>query len=218
MLVGQSSKKLEDLAKELSGDIEIYALDSRSALEVKAMVEKTISRFNQIDSVIQNVAIYPWKLIEELSLEEWQQTLDTNLTSAFITTKACFAEMKSQRNGKFVFMSSAAGEIMGMPFMGAYSASKAGLNGFMRTAAIEFSKYNITANSISPGKMYNEHTLTEKERKNKLLPIPLKRFINPIDVAEMAFFLISEKAKNITGQNFIIDGGQSILGEDSHLN
>ncbi len=114
-------------------------------------------------------------------------------------------------------MSSTAGENLGLPHMAAYSASKAGLNGFMRTAAVEFSKYNINVNSISPGKIYDENILTQDECRKKLRPIPLQRFIKPMDVAHMALFLASEKANNITGQNFIIDGGQSILGEEAHI-
>lgn len=101
--------------------------------------------------------------------------------------------------------------------MFAYAVSKAGLNGFMRTAAVGFSKYNINVNSVSPGKIYDEKTLTQEECREKLRPIPLRRFVKPVDVAQMALFLVSEKADNITGQNFVIDGGQSILGEESHI-
>lgn len=217
MLVGRSMDKLEEMASDLSGLVEINAIDSRSETEIKAMVQRTISLFHHIDAVVQNVAIYPWKCIDALTLEEWQQALDINLTSPFLTTQASFSEMKLNRAGKFVFMSSIAGEVIGLPQMGAYATSKAGLNGFMRTAAVEFSKYNINVNSISPGKIYDEQTLTKEECKKKLRPIPLRRFVKPIDVAQMALFLVSEKADNITGQNFIIDGGQSILGEEAHI-
>jgi 3-oxoacyl-[acyl-carrier protein] reductase len=218
MLVGRSLEKLKEMASNLPGTVEIAAVDSCSEKEIKAMLQRTISLLGHIDAVIQNVAIYPWKCIEELTLEEWQKTLNTNLTSAFLTTQGAFNEMKHKKRGKFVLMSSIAGESMGLPHMAAYSASKSGLNGFMRTAAIEFSKHNINVNSISPGKMYDEQDLTKEEVKEKLRPVPLQRFIKPIDVAQMALFLISEKANNITGQNFIVDGGQSILGEESHIN
>ncbi len=66
--------------------------------------------------------------------------------------------------------------------------------------------------------MYDVNTLTNAEIKTKLAPIPLQRFIEPDDIANMALFLISPSANNITGQNFIIDGGQSILGENGHIN
>ncbi len=162
------------------------------------------------------MACYPWKLISELSLIEWQQTLDTNLTSAFLTTQACFSVMKKQPAGNIIFISSIAGEIIGLPHMSSYATTKAGINGLMRTAAIEFAPYNIKVNSISPGKMYDSQNLEEKDFKNKIAPIPLQRFIDPKNIADMALFLI-EKGENITGQNFIIDGGQSIVGENSHV-
>lgn len=216
-LIGRSLEKLEKVAADLSGTVEISALDNLSDTEIKKAIQSAITLFHHIDAVIQNVAIYPWKSIDELTLEDWQQTFNTNLTSSFLVTQACFSEMKEHKKGKFVFMSSIAGENIGLPYMSAYAASKAGLNGFMRSAAIEFSKYNINVNSISPGKIYDEQTLTEKESKEKLRSVPLRRFVKPVDVAEMALFLVSEKADNITGQNFIIDGGQSILGEEAHI-
>lgn len=216
MLAGRSAPKLENFAKDLTGHVDLCVTDICLEADVQSMVEQTMASFHRIDAVIHNIAVYPWKLINELELLEWKQTLDTNLTGAFLTTKACSRIMQKQRSGKFIFMSSIAGETMGLPYMSAYAASKAGINGFMRTAAIEFAPYNINVNSISSGKMFEAHTLTEEEQRLKLSPLPLKRFIEPIDIAEMALFLLSDKAKNITGQNFIIDGGQSILGEDAH--
>lgn len=216
-LIGRSLEKLEEIAGDLPGVVEISVLDNLTEMEIKKTIQRTISLFHHIDAVVQNVAIYPWKCIDELTLEDWQQTFDTNLTSSFLVTQACFSEMKQHKKGKFVFMSSIAGENIGLPHMAAYAASKSGLNGFMRTAAIEFSKYNINVNSISPGKIYDEQTLTREESKEKLRSVPLSRFVKPVDVAEMALFLVSEKADNITGQNFIIDGGQSILGEEAHI-
>lgn len=216
ILVGRSANKLENLAKDLTGHFELCVTDMCSEAAVQSMIEKTMASFHRIDAVIHNVAIYPWKSIAELTLSEWQKTMDTNLTGAFLTTKACAQIMQKQQTGKFIFISSIAGETIGLPYMSAYATSKAGMNGFMRTAAIEFAPYNINVNSISPGKIWEAHSLSEEEKRLKLSPVPLKRFVQPIDVAEMALFLLSDKAKNITGQNFIIDGGQSVLGEDDH--
>lgn len=216
MLASRSADKLENFAKTLTGHFDLCVVDICSEADVHSMVEQTMTSFHHIDAVIHNIAIYPWKLINDLDLSDWKQTLDTNLTGAFLTTKACAPIMQKQREGKFVFMSSLAGESIGLPYMSAYAASKAGMNGFMRTAAIEFAPYNINVNSISAGKIFDPQSLTEDQKRHKLSPIPLKRFIEPMDMAEMALFLLSDKAKNITGQNFIIDGGQSVLGEDAH--
>lgn len=217
MLVARDQHKLENLVSELSGQVEYCVGDVCSEEDIKSFVDKTIKSFHRIDTVILNVAIYPWKTIDELDLTEWNKTLNINLTGSFLTAQACFRVMKKQQAGNIIFISSIAGETIGLPYMAAYAASKAGLNGLMRTAAIEFAPYNINVNCISPGKTYDPGTLSEKERKIKLAPIPLQRLIEPEDIANMALFLLANKAKNITGQNFIIDGGQSILGENAHV-
>jgi 3-oxoacyl-[acyl-carrier protein] reductase len=216
MLVGRNESKLNQLAKELTGDVNYCVANMDSPQDIKEFIDKTVALYGRIDAVIQNVAVYPWKLISELSLTEWQQTLNINLTSAFLTTQACFSVMKKQQAGNIIFISSIAGEIIGLPHMSSYAVTKAGINGLMRTAAIEFAPYNIKANSISPGRMYNSHDLEEEDFKSKIAPIPLQRFIDPKDIANMALFLI-EKGENITGQNFIVDGGQSIIGENAHV-
>jgi len=217
MLVARDQQKLNKLVNELTGEIDFCVADIGIQDGVKTVINKTMKSFHRIDAVIYNVAIYPWKRIDEINLTEWNQTLNTNLTGAFLTTQACFSVMKEQRGGNILFMSSIAGEIIGLPYMSAYATTKAAINGFMRTAAIEFAPYNIKVNSISPGKIYDANTMSEDEYKIKVAPIPLQRFIEPEDIANMAMFLLTDKAKNITGQNFIIDGGQSVVGENDHV-
>lgn len=217
MLAARNEHELNKLAKELPGEVGYCVADICIEESVKSIISKTLKTFHRIDAVILNVAIYPWRQINELDLAEWNQTLNTNLTGPFLITQACFSVMKKQQAGNIIFISSIAGEIIGLPYMAAYAASKAGINGFMRTAALEFAPYNINVNSISPGKVYDPNQLSDDEQKIKIAPIPLQRFIEPQDIANMALFLLSDKAKNITGQNFIIDGGQSIIGENAHI-
>src|SRR5579863_5219758 len=216
ILMGRDNNKLTNLLQELNIAADIYVVDVASELEINNCVEHVLNTYNQIDAVIYNTAIYPISNVELLSHKEWCDTLDINLSGAFSVAKACIPIMKKQNSGKFVFISSTAGEIIGLPGQVAYATSKAGLNGLMRTLAIELAPFNINVNSISPGKVFDASTLSQEEILHKLRPIPLKRFIDPEDIAYMVQFLLSEKGKNITGQNFIIDGGQSILGEDSY--
>jgi len=218
MLVGRNHKKLSALVDELAGEVEFCVADVSIPKDIELVINKTLKLFKRIDAVIINTAIYPWKKIEELELADWNNALAVNLTAPFLIGKACYASMKKLKSGSIIFISSIVGEIIGLPHMAAYASSKAAVNGFMRTAAIEFAPSNITVNSISPGKMYDISTMTNAEIKARLAPIPLQRFIEPDDIANMALFLISTPARNITGQNFIIDGGQSILGENGHLN
>lgn len=90
MLVGRSLEKLEKIANDLPGIVEIYSLGSLSENEIKTMVLKTISLFGHIDVVVQNVAIYPWKCIDELTLDDWQGTLETNLTKRIFGYQSFF--------------------------------------------------------------------------------------------------------------------------------
>jgi 3-oxoacyl-[acyl-carrier protein] reductase len=211
-LLGQDQTKLMDLANELNVPAEIGCINITSESDVNTIIKKTADTYKHIDALVLNVAIYPWKSVEELTLKEWQNTLEVNLTSAFLIVQACFQVMKKQNAGTMVLISSLAGEIIGLPYMSAYSSTKAGLNGFMHTAALEFAPYNITVNSVSPGKIYDPKSLNQTKKDKKIATIPLGRFIEPIDIAQTVKFLISDHAKNITGQNFIVDGRQSVLG------
>ncbi|MCP4474875.1 MAG: SDR family oxidoreductase [Gammaproteobacteria bacterium] len=217
ILIGRSLTKLAALTSRLNANVITYALDICDSNAISQTITEIKDKFQRIDCIIQNTAIYPYKPIESLDLLEWNNTLAATLTGPFLFTKACISTMKKQRHGKIIFISSIAGEIIGLPNMSAYAAAKAGLNGLMRTTAIELAPYNINVNSISPGKIYAADALTKEEMTEKLQSVPLKRFITPDDIAKMALFLASDQAKNITGQNIIIDGGQSILAENSHL-
>lgn len=164
ILASRSKQKLKNLYSSIKSPtpFEIYELDICDETAINQMVSSIIKKHNRLDVLIHNTAIYPWKKIEDLSLKSWQDTLNATLTSAFLLTKACIPHMKKQNFGKVVYLSSIAGEHIGLPFMSAYSASKAGLNGFMRTAAIELAPFNINVNSISPGKIYDEKILNEQ--------------------------------------------------------
>jgi 3-oxoacyl-[acyl-carrier protein] reductase len=209
ILLGRDQEILESLSKR-ANNAEFYITDFIVEASIKESINNIIKNHEKIDSIIYNVAIYPWEKIEDLSLDEWKKALDVNLTGAFLLSKFSIPIMKKHKSGKFIFLSNIAGENLGLPNMSAYAASKSGLNGFMRTLALELAPFNINVNSISPGKIYNISNLTEEETQQKTESIPLGRFIRPEDIAYMVEFLISNKAQNITGQNFIIDGGQSI--------
>jgi 3-oxoacyl-[acyl-carrier protein] reductase len=218
ILLGRDKEKLSSLTKGIKGAWDSYVMDVTSENDVNNTIKKVLKKYERVDALVYNVAMYPWKKIEDLSAQAYQSTLTTNLVGAFLVTKACIPFMKKQRKGKIVYISSLAGETIGVPFMAAYTSSKAGLNGLMRTAALELAPFDISVNAISPGKVWDPATLSEEERAQKLRSIPLGRFIDPKDISTMVEFLLSEKANNITGQNFIVDGGQSILGKESHLN
>jgi len=214
VLIGRSAEKMEKLFGKLNTSH--FVADVTDTPALTKVINEIAEQFGQVDCLIQNTAIYPFKFAESLSLDEWDQTLKTNLTACFVAAKAVIPIMKMKKSGKIIFISSVAGEIFGLPGMSSYTATKAGLNGFMRSLSIELARFNINVNCISPGKVYDVSTLNAEEQEKLLKPVPLKRFIKPVDIAHMSLFLASSHAVNITGQNFVIDGGQTILAEEAH--
>ena len=129
ILLGRNSEKLSLLANKIKTISEIYVTNFASETSIYNTIEEVLKKYKRIDTIIYNIAIYPWKTIEDLSTQEYRQALEVNLTGAFILTKACIPIMKKYNTGKIVYISSIAGENIGLPTMAAYSSSKAGLNG-----------------------------------------------------------------------------------------
>jgi 3-oxoacyl-[acyl-carrier protein] reductase len=210
ILLGRDLEKLKALSSTLSTKSDILAVDFSSAEEVQTCMKDILTKHEEIDTFIYNSAIYPWELIEDLSAEQWQQTLNINLSGAFYITQALMPLFKQQKAGNIVYLSSLAAENVGLPYMSAYTATKAGLNGLMRTCALELAPYDVNVNAISPGKIWDTSTLSKKEIAEKLNDVPLKRFISTARIAKMINFLRSDGGKDITGQNLIVDAGASI--------
>lgn len=216
-IVGREENKLKEAQHEiqkLGGEVSYCRADVSLEADIKEAVSQAISLYGKIDILIQNAGIYPLSLIEDMSLTDWKKVIDINLTGSFIVTKVISEIIKKQSSGRVIYISSIAGEEIGYPGLSHYSASKAGMNGLMRTAALELAKHNITVNSISPGNIANTKAfnVSEKQINAMIKKIPLKRVGHPQDVANLALFLASEASSFITGQNFVVDGGETISG------
>jgi 3-oxoacyl-[acyl-carrier protein] reductase len=215
VVLGRNTLRLKQTVSEIlnmEGSAEYIEADISQEFSVKLAVNKIITKYEKIDVVVQNAAIFPMHTLEKMRLQDWQQVIDINLTGSFIILKTISAIMKQQESGKIIFISSIAGERIGFPGFSHYSASKAGMNGLMRTAALELAPFNITVNSIEPGNIFNNETslASRSEMKQMLAAIPLGRLGKPIDVANLALFLGSDESSFITGQNFVVDGGEVI--------
>jgi 3-oxoacyl-[acyl-carrier protein] reductase len=140
--------------------------------------------------------------------EDWDDVIDTNLTSVFNITKLFIKSMVKDRSGKIINISSVAG-LMGNPGQVNYSASKAGLGGFTRSLAKEVAGRNITVNCIAPGFIETDMTnhFKSDEIENILKQIPANIMGSPKDIADLALFLASSNADYITGQTISVDGG-----------
>ena len=167
--------------------------------------------FGRLDIVVQNAGIYPWQLIENTSSEDWDRVMAVNLRGSFNAARAALVPMKAQGSGRMLFTSSITGPHVTSPGHGHYSATKAGINGFIRSAALEFSGYGITVNGVEPGNILTEAIQEQRGAafiKNMENAIPLGRLGSPRDVANAFLFLASDDASYITGTTIVVDGGQ----------
>lgn len=185
-------------------------------------VSATVERFGRIDILVQNAGIYPWTLIENISPEEWDQVVGVNLRGTFLAARAALPHMKARNYGRMVFTSSITGPHVTSPGHGHYSATKAGINGFIRAAALEFAAYGITVNGVEPGNILTEGMKAHRSEafiNHMAESIPLGRLGTPEDVANAFLFLASEEAAYITGTTIIVDGGQLLPeGSDFRIN
>jgi 3-oxoacyl-[acyl-carrier protein] reductase len=182
--------------------------DVRDSEAVKAMVEQVIDKWNKIDILVNNAGINRDTLLLRMSDDAWDNVIDTNLRGAYLCTKFVLRSMMRQEWGRIINISSVTG-LVGNAGQSNYAASKGGLVAFTKSVAREMGSRNITVNAVAPG--YIITGMTDKlpsERKEAVLAmIPLQRFGQPEDVAELVAFLAGDRAGYITGQTITIDGG-----------
>jgi 3-oxoacyl-[acyl-carrier protein] reductase len=148
----------------------------------------------------------------DMDPDEWDQVMATNLKSAFLCVKASIPHFEKAGCGRVVLTSSITGPVTGYPGWSHYGASKSGQLGFLKTACMELSRYNVTINAVMPGNIYTEglQDLGQDYLETMAASIPLKRLGNVADIGNAALFFASDEAGYITGQTIIVDGGQII--------
>jgi 3-oxoacyl-[acyl-carrier protein] reductase len=176
-------------------------------------VAETLRHHGGIDILVQNAGIYPWRLIENTEPEEWDRVMAVNLRGTFLAARAALAPMRARGYGRMVFTSSITGPRVTSPGHGHYSATKAGINGFIKSAALEFSGYGITVNGVEPGNILTEGMKLHRSAafiRSMEVAVPLGRLGTPRDIANAALFLASDEASYITGTTICVDGGQTL--------
>lgn len=191
-----------------------FRMDVSSPADNKALVAATLARFGRVDVLVQNAGIYPLTMIADIDPAEWDRVLAVNLKGVFLAFQACLKPMQAQRYGRCVFTASITGPRVTAPGHGHYSASKAGIVGFIRAAALEAAPYGITVNGVEPGNIMTEgirlHRSPEFIRTMEAA-IPLGRLGTPRDVGQACAFLASDDAAFVTGTTLVVDGGQIIV-------
>lgn len=219
LIVGRNEKKNEAAVKALrtlGGKAEPFKADVTSETQCAAMVDAAIGRFGRIDALFNNAGINIRKAPQDLALEEWRQVLDTNLTSAFLCSKAVHAAMKAAGGGKIVNTGSML-SIFGVRFAPAYGASKGGIVQLTKSLAAAWAADNIQVNAVLPGWIDTELTVKAREQvpelhENVVRRTPAGRWGRPEDHEGVAVFLASAASDFITGASIPVDGGFSIQG------
>jgi 3-oxoacyl-[acyl-carrier protein] reductase len=138
------------------GEAIFVATDVAEQSSVERLIETTLARFGRIDILVQNAGIFPLTLLPDIGVEEWDRVLAVNLRGCFLAIRACIPAMRAQAYGRIVLTSSITGPRVTSPGHGHYSASKAGINGLIRAAALELAPQGITVNGVEPGNIMTE--------------------------------------------------------------
>ena len=182
--------------------------DASSYVHAESLVPSIKEQFGKIDILVNNAGITNDTLLLRMDEDQWDSVIETNLKSVFNMTKQCIKVMLRQKSGSLIHMSSVVG-VFGNAGQANYAASKAGIIGFSKSVAKEIGSRNIRSNVIAPGFIESDMTseLDENTRSTFLANVPLSRFGQAEEVAQLATFLASDQSQYITGQTISICGG-----------
>ena len=223
LITGASSGIGKEIAQLLSKDNNIFMTGRRElenknyfkcdlskSAEIQELYLKTKEYFNSsIDVLINCAGQYVYKPIEEMNVDEINNLLDVNFKSSYILSSLVVGEMKKKKWGRIINIGSISG-VVGEANATLYSATKSAFNGFTKALALEVAMDNITINTINPGWVETplaQNSLNSEEYQEVMEIIPQKRFVEPIEVAKLCEYLITDSAKGITGQSINLCAG-----------
>lgn len=196
----------------IGGTASAFQADVAKWEDMEAMADAAVERHGGIDILCANAGVFPDAKMRDMTAEQWDEVLGTNLKGCFLSIKACMAHLGASGAGRIILTSSITGPLTGFPGWTHYGASKSGQLGFMRTAAIELAGDGITINAVLPGNIKTEGLieLGEEYLATMASSIPLKRLGVVEDIGNAALFFASKEAAFITGQTIVVDGGQTL--------
>lgn len=207
-----AAEETAKLCRELSGaEAIVIQADVSDPAQAEAMVAEAAQKLGKLDILVNNAGITRDGLMLRMKEDDWDRVMDTNLKSAFLTTKAAYKIMMKQKYGRIVNVSSIVG-IRGNAGQANYAASKAGLIGLTKSVAKELAARNVTVNAVAPGYIDTDMTGAMPETAKTALQatIPMARTGKPEDVAQAVAFFAEEGSSYITGQVLCVDGGLAV--------
>lgn len=201
--------KYEAEMKDKGYSVSFIKADVSSEKDTIDLFEKANKILSSIDIVVLNAGYYPESTTKDMTVEKWDEVLDINLKGVFLYTREAMKYLKD--GGRIVITSSITGNRVGNSELPHYAAAKSGVNGFMRSVALELAPKNITINAVEPGNIMTpgmKLNLGEEYIRNQEQIIPMAKLGDPEDIAYAIMFFASEEAKYITGQSLVVDGGQ----------
>jgi NAD(P)-dependent dehydrogenase (short-subunit alcohol dehydrogenase family) len=214
IIIGRNQQNLNKVKDKLGELCVTIKFDLTNLKAIPALVKKIVDEYGGIDILVNNAGINLKKEFTKVSDDEFNQILQTNVTSIFVISREVVKFMIKKRTGNIINISSMASQY-GLPNVIAYTASKSAIEGMTRAMAVELSPKGILVNCIAPGFIatdMSEKALNgDKERKRKVLDrTPLGKLGHPTDIAEAAYFLSSDRAAYLTGIVLPVDGGNSV--------
>ncbi|ASC90071.1 SDR family oxidoreductase [Alcaligenes faecalis] len=215
VLTARRGALLDAVAKEIrqsGGRAEFVAGDITQAETHEQLIEAANSRFGGLDIAINNAGIVgALKPLAEMSLEEWQTTLDTNLEAAFLGARSQIPAMLHRGGGSIVFTSSFVGTSVGLPGMSAYGAAKAALMGLVKGITADYAAKGIRANALLPGGTDTDIAGDQSTKDWAAGLHAMKRIAQPEEIASAALFLASPMSSFVTGSALFADGGNAAV-------
>ena len=204
---GTKVEKLELLKKKYN-NIKILKFDISQSEKIEEFIESASNELGGLDCIVNNAGITQDNLAIRMSLEEWKNVININLTSTFLLSKFAIKKMLKNKKGKIVNITSIVGHTGNLGQVN-YSASKAGIVAMSKSLAIEYSKKNINVNCISPGFIKTAMTdkIDEKFKETIISKIPSARLGEPDDIANAVGFLCSDQSSYINGETLHVNGG-----------
>ncbi len=206
-------RQTEAAVNESGGECVFVRLDVTSEADWAAAVASAVSRFGRLDVLVNNAGVSSTGGIEDITVENWDRTLDINAKGVFLGTKAAIPEMRKAGGGSIINISSGAGIAPTPGTSGAYAASKGAVRIFSKSTAVQYAKENIRCNSVHPGPIETPMLRGARSETSQLDDmierVPLGRIGRPEEIAYGVLYLASDESSFVTGSELVIDGGRT---------